>query len=394
MTSPARLERVEPAGDPLELPDGRAAITLGKGRKATVIFDDPSISQVHCELACDGALWTLRDLGSAGGTRVNGAPLSFPRALFDGDLLELGRVRLRFCCAQAEDDAQAFEALAARGDDPLAWQVFGDWLLEREDPLGLRVLGALRGERQNDLPWVGSLRELFLAGALELDWRFGFIRKAQVRSVAGHLAVDWQQTVHALAGLRVGRLIRELVVDLPRLEQTALPLPEQLAAAQRFVASEPGLTRSLRALSFGYRISPTQEEPPQLSAELLATAPGLAAAPVFSVASGAQLRLLTQADGVRVTGVDGGVRALRELTRARKADRRTLHLESPPGLAFFAADTNPCYFALEGGGWSLLVGKLHGEVRLNGRVVRSAQLLPGDVLDFQGLGTLRFELVP
>lgn len=393
MTTAARLERLQPPGEPLELPDGKATITLGRGRKATIVFDDARLSLVHCELAGDGSLWTVRDLGSANGTRINGVPLAFPRALFDGDLLELGAVRLRFRCEQAPDDAVAFQALASHDDDPLAWQVFADWLLEREDPLGKRVVGAMRGERQNDLPWLGPLRELYVAGALELSWHHGFIRGAQLRPVAGHLAFDWQAQVHTLVGLRVGRLLRSLSVDLPRLETGPTPLDAQLRAAQAYVASVPSLCQHLRALSFGYRVGGVAAGA-ALSAELLAAAPGLQPGPVFQVATAARLLVVERADGVRLTGCDGGARVLSEVTRARKADRRTLHLESPPGLAFFASDTNPCYFALDAGTWSLMVGKLHGEVKLNGRAVRTAQLLPGDLLDFQGLAKLRFELVP
>ncbi len=390
----SRLDRVQPPGEPIELPDGKATITLGKGRKATLVFDDPRLSQVHCELSGDGALWTVRDLGSAQGTRVNGVPLSFPRALFDGDRLEFGAVQLQFRSPQAPDDAVAFDALASHDDDPLAWQVFADWLLEREDPLGARVLASLRGERQNDLPWLGPLRELYVAGALEIDWHHGFARRAQLRPVAGHLAFDWQQAVHALLGLRVGRLLHSLTVDLPRLDSSLTPVDELLQGAQTFVASVPALCRRLRALSFGYRIGPTSAPPIGLSAALLAAAPGLAARPIFSVASAARLLVVEVAQGARLTGCDEGGRLLRELTRVRKADRRTLHLESPPGLAFFSSDTNPCYFAFDGGTWTLMVGKLHGEVKLNGRAVRTAQLLPGDLLDFHGLAKFRFELVP
>ena len=67
---------------------------IGRSASNSIAIEDDEISRRHCEIEFrDGAFW-LSDLGSANGTRVNGAPLNEPYALRDGDLIQIGQSEL------------------------------------------------------------------------------------------------------------------------------------------------------------------------------------------------------------------------------------------------------------------------------------------------------------
>ena len=71
---------------------------LGRGKSADAILNYPSISRQHAALCRseDGA-WTVYDLGSKGGTAVNGTPVTDQAPVKLGDTLTLGACRWCFC---------------------------------------------------------------------------------------------------------------------------------------------------------------------------------------------------------------------------------------------------------------------------------------------------------
>lgn len=77
-----------------------AAITLwpiqvivGRRRACHVVIDDPYVSALHCELVFERQGWSIRDLGSKNGTRVNGRTIETSSRLNSGDTLAIGRRR-------------------------------------------------------------------------------------------------------------------------------------------------------------------------------------------------------------------------------------------------------------------------------------------------------------
>jgi hypothetical protein len=78
------------AGQEWSLTD--APLTLGRAAGNTIVVPDPLVSRRHAaiERADDGTL-VLRDLGSTGGTFVNGARLDATHPLRPGDLIGLGQ---------------------------------------------------------------------------------------------------------------------------------------------------------------------------------------------------------------------------------------------------------------------------------------------------------------
>jgi hypothetical protein len=89
------------AGGSVVLEDGRrfplgdTPLTIGRATDATVRVSDTSASRRHAEIRPSGGGWTVVDLGSTNGTRVNGAPIT-ERRLQDGDTINVGDATLRF----------------------------------------------------------------------------------------------------------------------------------------------------------------------------------------------------------------------------------------------------------------------------------------------------------
>jgi hypothetical protein len=72
-------------------------LILGRQQDCGLFIEDANVSRQHAELAFDGRVWTLRDLGSTNGTHLNGRTIGqTPVALRDGDSLQLGVSELRF----------------------------------------------------------------------------------------------------------------------------------------------------------------------------------------------------------------------------------------------------------------------------------------------------------
>jgi len=82
------------AGRRLIVPAGGA--TIGRSRDCDVVLEDTGISRRHAQLTPGPQGWTVEDLGSTNGVRVNGEPLRGPRRLVAGDRVELGSVEVVF----------------------------------------------------------------------------------------------------------------------------------------------------------------------------------------------------------------------------------------------------------------------------------------------------------
>lgn len=69
--------------------------TIGRGEHNALVLRDPGVSSRHAEIVASAEGFLLRDLGSANGTRVNGAPVTEAR-LRIGDIVVVGSTRLTF----------------------------------------------------------------------------------------------------------------------------------------------------------------------------------------------------------------------------------------------------------------------------------------------------------
>ena len=82
--------------------DGRTSVlgsggaVLGRSREADVHIDDANVSRKHAEVRPSGASWTVRDLGSTNGVKVNGRRIQGAQSLRDGDTITLGTSEIVF----------------------------------------------------------------------------------------------------------------------------------------------------------------------------------------------------------------------------------------------------------------------------------------------------------
>jgi len=81
----------------------RDEITIGRAPDNVVCLDDPSISGKHCSISRKGRRYTLTDLGSTNGTRLNGVRVSSYR-LSAKDVVAAGSVELLFDGNDIEDE--------------------------------------------------------------------------------------------------------------------------------------------------------------------------------------------------------------------------------------------------------------------------------------------------
>jgi pSer/pThr/pTyr-binding forkhead associated (FHA) protein len=73
--------------------------TVGRLAECDITLDDPSVSRRHARISQDGSAWTITDLGSTNGVKVNGERV-VTADLRDGDRIELGNARLAFSLEQ------------------------------------------------------------------------------------------------------------------------------------------------------------------------------------------------------------------------------------------------------------------------------------------------------
>jgi hypothetical protein len=77
------------------VPPGGAVI--GRSRDCDVVLGDSNVSRRHAQVRpAGGDGWTIEDLGSTNGVRVNGRPVDRATRLEPGDRLEIGTVDVRF----------------------------------------------------------------------------------------------------------------------------------------------------------------------------------------------------------------------------------------------------------------------------------------------------------
>jgi hypothetical protein len=81
-------------GRRLIVPPGGA--TIGRSRDCEIVLEDTGISRRHAVIRPGAGGWTLEDLGSTNGVRLNGRALEGAQPLSAGDRVELGSTEIVF----------------------------------------------------------------------------------------------------------------------------------------------------------------------------------------------------------------------------------------------------------------------------------------------------------
>ncbi len=93
-----RLVVVDPAES--GLPVGTSFLlepltVIGRHPRCTLAIDEAFVSSAHAELTIAEGCWWLRDLNSTNGTFLNGQAVQGPTSVREGDIVQLGRVKLQ-----------------------------------------------------------------------------------------------------------------------------------------------------------------------------------------------------------------------------------------------------------------------------------------------------------
>jgi transcriptional regulator with GAF, ATPase, and Fis domain len=126
--------------DIFRLPDN-VVTSIGRDPTNRIVLREEKCSRRQCELSFDGELanaelagngqWTIRDLNSRNGTRVNGERISDRIAIREGDVIRIGSIELMFTADISKpldeaDEKTSIESFAGADDD------VGPQILERK----------------------------------------------------------------------------------------------------------------------------------------------------------------------------------------------------------------------------------------------------------------------
>jgi hypothetical protein len=100
--APLEAARAARGGRALLLVDGKRMLVppggavLGRSRDCDVVLSDTNVSRRHAEVRPSGSAWTIADLGSTNGVRVNRRQIEGSHPLEPGDHIAMGTTELVF----------------------------------------------------------------------------------------------------------------------------------------------------------------------------------------------------------------------------------------------------------------------------------------------------------
>lgn len=125
-------------GDPIPLL--KPTLMIGRRESADIVLRFPNVSGHHAELSLEGGSWTIKDLRSSNGIKVNGTRVT-EQKLRPGDKLSIAK----------HDFEIVFDPIRLGGTPPVAEETQQESLFSRSllESAGLEVkqLGASRSAR-------------------------------------------------------------------------------------------------------------------------------------------------------------------------------------------------------------------------------------------------------
>jgi adenylate cyclase len=114
-----------PVGGGDNIPLLRPVMVVGRRESCDVPLNFPNISGIHCEFALRDGYWSIRDLNSTNGIKVNGTRVQ-SRPLKPGDEIAIGKRRFTIQYALTPDAQHQLDALLTEDEN-----IFGKSLLEK-----------------------------------------------------------------------------------------------------------------------------------------------------------------------------------------------------------------------------------------------------------------------
>jgi pSer/pThr/pTyr-binding forkhead associated (FHA) protein len=91
--------------------------TIGRTDENFILLSDQSISRQHAKVLRDGDEYTMVDLGSSNGSRLNGRPVNGSEPLSPGDLVEFGDVEFVFTAGDSQIEVGDYERIKGSSSD-------------------------------------------------------------------------------------------------------------------------------------------------------------------------------------------------------------------------------------------------------------------------------------
>src|SRR5438034_8681293 len=85
-----------PNGTSETFPVARLRTTIGRSARSDVCIPDAFASRLHAEIVHESDGYWLHDLGSANGTKYNGAAVKDPSPVHSGGEIQIGETRITF----------------------------------------------------------------------------------------------------------------------------------------------------------------------------------------------------------------------------------------------------------------------------------------------------------
>jgi len=114
-----------PFGGGEVIPLLREVMTLGRRESCDIVQEFPNVSGMHCEFSFRDGYWSIRDLNSTNGVKVNGVRVQ-QRPLKPGDEILIGKRRYAIQYQISSQAQIELEALLTEDED-----IFSKSLLER-----------------------------------------------------------------------------------------------------------------------------------------------------------------------------------------------------------------------------------------------------------------------
>lgn len=206
-------------------------VTLGRSSSCQVPLNDLKISRRHCEIDVAPDACTIRDLGSANGTRVNGVRIE-AGALEDGDRVRIGDSEVE--CAVARDIAASGEEMADAASSTRSPPLAGYRFLEK---IGQGNNGVIYKAEQLALGRIVAVKVLPIARGKDPRDVARFIRGAKAEALLVHPNIvqvfDFVRSrdVHVVMEYVEGEDLRKRTLRLGR-----LPVKEAVGYALQVLA--------------------------------------------------------------------------------------------------------------------------------------------------------------
>jgi len=101
-------------------------MTLGRRGSCDICLEFPNISGRHCEFSFRDGYWTVRDLNSQNGTKVNGTRLSAPRPLIPGDEVAIAKRKYAIQYTTSDEVRRRLDEMVSEPEE-----IWGVSLLEK-----------------------------------------------------------------------------------------------------------------------------------------------------------------------------------------------------------------------------------------------------------------------